>query len=73
MTAAPETGVSPRSVITRLAAGNVSFSRNPSSTLSFSSTYRMPALAQPSSDPRYPAARDVFWWMLSSIFPGGAD
>jgi hypothetical protein len=29
----------------------------------------MPARAHPSSDARYPAAAEVFWWMASDIFP----
>ena len=42
-------------------AGRVSVLRKSSSMLSVISTCLIPAFAQPSSDLRYPAAREVFW------------
>src|SRR5579875_2663789 len=67
MTAAQETAVNPRSETTLRAAARLSVLRNPSSMLSVSSTFLMPAFAQPSSDLRYPAAREVFWCRQSVI------
>src|SRR5690606_10340453 len=55
------------------AAASVSVSRNAVSRPSFNSTFLIPALAQPSSEPRKPAARAVFWWMLRDIFVVGID
>ena len=72
-TAAADTGVRPRSTIRLLAAGNVSPFKNSSSRTSVISTDLTPALAHPSSDLRYPAPRDVFWWMASVIVFAGAD
>src|SRR5262245_52101912 len=62
-TAAEETAVSPKSPISFFAAGSDSVLRKSSSMASVSSTALIPALAQPSSDLRNPAARDVVWWM----------
>src|SRR5262249_25474279 len=39
---------------------------------SVNSTFLMPALAHPSSILRYPALREVVWWMDSDIFPPAA-
>src|SRR6202171_6418846 len=71
-TDAQETGVRPRSVTTRRAAARLSVFRNSSSITSVSSTFLIPAFAQPSSDLRYPAARDVFWCKDSTILPEAA-
>ena len=59
--AVAETGVSPKSVKTRLAAARLSVLRKSSSAGVASSTSRMPARAQPSSDFRYPAPAEVVW------------
>src|SRR5215831_14776720 len=68
-TAAEDTGVSPKSVMTLFAATKVSVLRKSSSSTSVISTFLMPAFAQPSSDLRYPAPRDVFWWIDRVILP----
>ena len=70
-TTAADTGVRPRSPSRRRAAGSVSVRRKSASSGAPSSTYWMPARAQPASEPRNPAARDVFWCIASSIRPGG--
>src|ERR1700677_1368170 len=68
ITDAQETGVNPRSVTTRRAAARSSVFRKSSSIRSVSSTFLIPARAQPSSDLRYPAAAEVFWCRDSTIF-----
>src|SRR5688500_15866547 len=70
---APETGLRPRSLINRLAVASVSDLRNPSSKLFVISTSLIPALAQPSSDPRKPALDEVFWCSASVILPSAAS
>ena len=57
---AAQIGVWPRSSRRILAPGSESFSRNTSSNAAFNSTNSMPARDQPSSEPRNPAALEVF-------------
>src|SRR5215203_1566101 len=66
---APWTTVRPLSARTRLALSTVSLLINGSTNAAFNSTSLIPAFAQPSRAPRYPAPLEVFEWMHSAILP----